>query len=96
MNGMDIEVVGRTYYTVHLTEEDVEKIRQYIETHSDNLLHSNPEDNICEVAMALYIRGEIDFFDDDKCTESDFVTDEVNWSEFEERSAEEILAGGVE
>lgn len=28
--GMDIEVVGRTWYTVHLTDEDVEKIKKYI------------------------------------------------------------------
>ena len=96
MNGMDIEVIGNTYYTVHLTEEEVEKIRQYIETHKDNLSSFEAEDNICEAAMALYIRGDINFFDDGKYEESDYSTEEVKWSDCEERSAEEILAGGIE
>lgn len=47
--------------------------------------------NVSEVVHELYANGEISFYDDGKCTESDFNTDEVRWSEFEEREPEEIL-----
>ena len=47
--------------------------------------------NISEAVHELYADGEISFYDDGKCIESDFNTDEVRWSEFEEREPEEIL-----
>lgn len=31
--GMKIEVVAKIWYTVELSDEDVEKIRQYIKNH---------------------------------------------------------------
>lgn len=33
--------------------------------------------------------------EDDKCTESDFNTEEIRWSEFEEREPEEIFGEEV-
>lgn len=35
--------------------------------------------------------GKISLYEDGECTESDFNTDEIRWSEFEEREPEEIL-----
>ena len=91
--GMDIEVVGKTFYTVHLTNEDVDKVKKYIKDHKDNLPSFDMEKNICWAVGQLYSECEIDLYSDGKANESDFCTDEVNWSEFEDRTAEEILNG---
>lgn len=89
--GMSIEVVGKTWYTVELTDEDVEKVKKYIKDHEDDLPSFDMEKNICWAVGKLANECEIELFSDDKTTESDFDTDEINWSEFEERTAEEIL-----
>ena len=78
--GMDIEVVGRTWYTVHLTDEDVEKIKKYIKNHEDDLPSFDMR-NECELEL----------YSDGKATESDFSTEDIDWSECEERTPEEIL-----
>jgi hypothetical protein len=83
--GMDIEVIGMTWYTVHLSNEDVEKVKQWLEDHRDNLPSFDPKENISKAVWNLYSKGEISLFDDDKCTESDFNTEEIRWSEFQER-----------
>lgn len=89
--GMNIEVVGKTFYTVHLTNEDIEKIIKYIEDHKDNLPSFKMEKNICWAVNQLSSNCEINLYSDGKANESDFYTDEINWSEFENRTAEEIL-----
>lgn len=89
--GMDIEVIGMTWYTVHLSDKDVEKVKQWLEDHRDNLPSFDPKENISKAVWNLYSKGEISLFDDDKCTESDFNTEEIRWSEFEEREPEEIF-----
>lgn len=91
--GMDIEVVGKIFYTVHLTDEDVDKVKQYINDHKDNLPSFKMENNICWAVSQLSSRCEMDLYCNGKATESDFCTDEINWSEFEDRIAEEILNG---
>lgn len=93
--GMDIEVIGMTWYTVHLSDEDVEKVKQWLEEHKDNLPSFDPKENISKAVEDLYDKGEISLFDDDKCTESDFNTEEIRWSEFEEREPEEIFGEEV-
>lgn len=90
-HGMNIEVVGTTYYTVHLTDEDVSKVKKWIEDNKDDLPSSNMKKNICEAVSELSSIGEIDLYADNKATESDFCTDSISWSEFEEQTAEEIL-----
>lgn len=89
--GMDIEVIGKTYYTVHLNDEDVKKIKKWIKDHEGDLPSFDMEDNICAAVMDLYLDGQIDLYSEDKATESDFDTESVNWSEYEERTAKEIL-----
>ena len=91
---MLIEVVGKTWYTVELTDEDVEKVKAYIndlKNRETGFPSFDMEKNICEAVSHLSSIGEIQLFDGEKATESDFITDEINWSEFEEKSAEEIL-----
>ncbi len=88
---MNIEVIGKTYYTVHLNDDDVEKVKQWIKDHEENLPSFDMKKNICTAVMALHVDGQIDLYSDDKATESDFDTEEISWSEYEEKTAEEIL-----
>ena len=52
----------------------------------------NKKDAIAKAVEILYENDEINLYD--SATESDFLTDEIKWSEFEERKPEEIL--GIE
>lgn len=95
--GMNIEVIGKTWYTVCLTDEDVEKVKQYMKDHEDCLPHGKTEieeyqeENFCWAVKQLVRSCEIELYSDGKATESDFRTDEISWSEFEDRTPEEIL-----
>lgn len=88
---MNIEVVARVTYTVHLTDEDIDKVKKFLKEHEDNLPSFYDEDNICYAVSSLYAEGEISLYDTGKATESDFSTEEFYWSEFEDKSPEEIL-----
>lgn len=89
--GMKIEVEARTIYTVYLNDEDIAKVQKWIKEHKEDLPSFNMEDNIAWAVARLYEEDEISLYDDDKASESDFYTDKVRWSEFEERTPEEIL-----
>ena len=88
---MCIEVEARTIYTVHLNDEDIAKVKKWIKEHKENLPSFKMEDNIAWAVARLYEDDEISLYDDGKANESDFYTDKVRWSEFEERKAKEIL-----
>ena len=89
---MKIEVVAKTWYTVELTDEDVEKIRQYIQAHKKTLgMYYTLEEAACDAVWDLSKKCEIELFADGKETESDFSTEEIKRSEFEDQTAEEIL-----
>ncbi len=88
---MNIEVVGRTWYTVRLTDKDVAKVKQWIKDHKDNLPSFDMEKNVCAAVAELSSNEEIDLYSDGKATESDFCTEDIQWSEFEDRTVEEIL-----
>ena len=90
--GMCIEVEGRTIYTVNLTNEDVELVKQWIKKHEDDLPYFDMKENIMYAVRRLYELGEISFYEKNKAVESDFYTEATNWSEFEEREPEEILS----
>ena len=89
--GMKIEVEATTIYTVHLTDEDMVKVKKWIKEHEEYLPSFKMEDNIAWAVARLYEDDEISLYDDGKANESDFYTDKVRWSEFEERTPEEIL-----
>ena len=86
---MKIEAVGKVFYTVHLTEEDVGKIKKYLSTH--NLPQFNLKEKILFAVDQLRRSGEIKLYIPGKYVESDFWTESINWSEFEEHTADEIL-----
>lgn len=89
--GMNIEVTGKIYYTVHLNDEDMDKVKQWIKEREEDLPYFDMKKNICEAVTDLYNNGQIELYSGDKATESDFNTESINWFQYEERTAEEIL-----
>ena len=86
---MLVEAVGRIHYTCELSDEDEEKVVNYIKDNPDEFEYMDEAEAIIEAVRILYENLEINLYD--STTESDYSTEEINWSEFEERSAEEIL-----
>lgn len=84
-----VEVVGTIYYTCELSDEDEKKVVNYIKDNPEEFEFMDNEEAITTAVNILYGDSEIDLYDN--ATESDYITEEINWSEFEERSAEEIL-----
>lgn len=85
---LKVEAVGTIYYTCELSDEDEEKVVRYIKDNSDNLDYID-EETIMETVRELWANGEIELYANS--TESEYSTEEINWSEFEYRSPEEIL-----
>lgn len=86
---LKIEVVGRICYTCVLSDKDEEKVVNYIRDNPEEFEFMDNEEAISAAVNILYADSEIELYNN--ATESDYSTEEVNWSEFEERSAEEIL-----
>ena len=90
--GMCVEVEGKIIYTVMLTDEDVLLIKQWIDEHEEDLPSFDMKENIAYVIRHLYDDGKISLYDKNKAVESDFYTESISWSEFEENEPEEILS----
>lgn len=86
---LKVEVVGRICYTCELSDEDEKKVVDYIKDNPEEFEFMTEKESIVAAVDILYNDSEIDLYDN--ATESDYSTEEINWSEFEERSAEEIL-----
>ena len=61
---MCIEVEARTIYTVHLTDEDMVKVKKWIKEHEEDLPSFKMEDNIAWAVARLYEDDEILAFED--------------------------------
>lgn len=85
---LTVEAVGTVYYTCELSDEEEEKVINYVKNNSDDFDYID-EETIMEAVRELWANGEIELYAN--ATESDYSTEEINWSEFEDRSAEEIL-----
>lgn len=85
---LKVEAVGTIYYTCELSDEDEEKVIKYIRDNYNGFYYID-EEAIIEAVRTLWANGEIELYNNS--TESDYLTEEINWSEFEERSPEEIL-----
>lgn len=70
------------------------KVAEYIQEHKDELPSFDMEENILHAIRDLHNNCEIELYNGEKETENDFQTYKMNWSEFEERTAEEILNEG--
>ena len=90
--GMKIEVEATTIYTVHLTDEDMVKVKKWIKEHEEDLPSFDMRENIACAVRTLYDDRKISLYDNNKAVESDFSTEWVSWSEFEHREPEEILS----
>ena len=86
---LKVEAVGTIYYTCELSDEDEEKVVRYIKDNPAEFEFMDNEEAIVAAVDILYMDGEIELYNN--ATESDYHTEEIKWSEFEERSAEEIL-----
>ena len=85
---LKVEAVGTIYYTCELSDEDEEKVVRYIKDNPEEFDYMD-EDTIMEAVRILWDKGEIELYEN--AIESDYSTEEINWSEFEERSPEEIF-----
>lgn len=83
----EIEVENTTIYTKTVSDEEEQKIKEYIRSHEKELQFKSDEEKIIEAIS--YIGSEINLYED--ATESDSYTSDIRWSEYEECSAEEIL-----
>ena len=86
---LKVEVVGTIYYTCEFSDEDEEKVVNYIKNNPEEFEFMTEEESILAAVDILYNDSEIELYDN--AVESDYHTEEINWSEFEDRSAEEIL-----
>ena len=86
---LKIEAVGTIYYTCELSDKDEEKVVNYIKDNPEEFEFMTEEESILAAVNILYNDSEIDLYEN--AIESDYSTEEVNWSEFEDRSPEEIL-----
>ena len=86
---LKVEAVATTWFTCTLTDEEEKKVVDYIKENPDEFEYMDKKDAIAKAVEILYENDEINLYD--STTESDFSTDEIKWSEFEERTAEEIL-----
>ena len=86
---LKVEVVGTIYYTCELSDEEEEKVVRYIKDNPEEFEFMDSEEAITTAVNILYGDSEIELYNN--ATESDYHTEEISWSEFEERSAEEIL-----
>ena len=84
-----VEAVGTIYYTCELSDEDEEKVVNYIKDNPEEFEYMDNDEAIVEAVRILCGNSEIELYNN--ATESDYSTEYINWSEFEDRSAEEIL-----
>ncbi len=81
----EIEVDYMQVCTCKISDEDEQRIKDYIKSNPEKFEFMSEKNAIIEAISEL----EIDLFND--YVESDGYTNDIRWSEFEERSAEEIL-----
>lgn len=86
---LKIEAVATVTYTCVLSDEDEEKVVKYIKDNPDEFEFMTDKESILAAVNILYNDNKLDLYDDS--VESDFSTEEINWSEFEDKSAKEIL-----
>lgn len=86
---MNIEAIATVTYTCELSEEDEQKVLQYIKDNADDFNFMSAKQKIIKAIDELHGNCEIDLYDNS--TESDFCTEEIKWSEFEDKKAEEYL-----
>lgn len=80
-----VEAHNMVVYTCTISDEDEKRIKEHIKSNPDKFSFMPAEQQITLAIEDL----DIELYKD--CTESDSYTNGIEWSEFEERSGEEIL-----
>lgn len=83
----EIEAHNLVICTCTISDEDEERIRQHIHSNPEKFQYKSDKEAIIQAIEDL----EIDLYR--QYVESDSYTDDVVWSSFEERNAEDILNG---
>lgn len=83
----EIEAHNMVICTCTISDDDEKRIRDYIKENPEKFEFMIEENAIIQAIEEL----AIELYDD--YVESDSYTDDIVWSSFEERSAEEILQG---
>ena len=86
---LKIEAVARVCYTCQLSDENEKMVIKYIKDNPDEFEFMTDKESILAAVDILYNDSKLDLYNDS--VESDFSTEEINWSEFEDKSAKEIL-----
>ena len=86
---LKVEVVVKVWNTCTLSDEDEEKVVNYIKNNPEEFEFMSKEKAITNAVKLLYYDDEIELYE--SFVESDCSTEEINWSKYEERDAEEIL-----
>lgn len=84
-----VEAVATVYYTCELSDEDGQKVLNYIKENPEEFEFMSDKKKILKAVDILFSDCEIELYDN--AVESDFNTDEIRWSEFEDKKPEEIL-----
>lgn len=89
--GMKIEATAMVTYTCELSDEDIAKIKDFIDFRRKECMEGREysEYEIIDAVRELHSDGDIDLYKES--TESDFMTDKIRWSEYEDREPQEIL-----
>lgn len=88
---MIVEFIGVTTYSVDLDENDMKKIKKWITENKEETEYMSSKETILKAVKELHESCELEPYKEEKYSESDFYTEKINWSEFEERDADEIL-----
>lgn len=86
-----VEAVATVYYTCSLSDDDGQKVLDYIKENPEEFEFMSDKKKILKAVEILSNNCDIELYDDS--VESDFSTEELRWSEFEDRTPEEILNG---
>lgn len=87
---LKIEVIETVYHTSTLSDEEEKIVMDYIKNNPEKFEYESAENKITKAIWELYFElGSIDIYRDS--VDSDTSTEEINWSEFEERKAFDIL-----
>lgn len=86
---LKIEAVARVCYTCKLSDKNEKMVIKYIKDNPDEFEFMTDKESILAAVDILYNDSKLDLYNDS--VESDFSTEEINWSEFEDKSAKEIL-----
>jgi len=86
-----VKAVATVYCTCLLSDDDGQKVLDYIKENPEEFEFMTDKNKILKAVEKLYQDSEVNVYDDS--IESDFLTEEFRWSEFEDRTPEEILNG---